>query len=446
MYPVIREPFPNLQLARRISDSGWTQAHVAELTNERVEDFTGQTGTYTDESIRKLLRGIHTWPHKPYRDALCAVFDCSPSDLGFFNSRTPRTLEPVDRQEIDVRRQEFLRGVVAMPVVAVLPLELREAAVEPIERTAPTRVGIEHVDRVRAWAALFRQADDAGLSIAEGMAAQLRVAETYLHAHMSPEIETELKTAVATFFRVVGWAHYDRGEHEDARDDFERGWSLVEDNGNWWIRAAILTCMARQSIYRGDVEDALDKLGMAAIRADKLSLLRRADIAAVKVRAFGKQGNDRECVRAVREAEQYFLESQAEDHPDTQHEGFRTYYTEKLLTSDLAQGLFELAFTRGVELPRTVEHLRSALRLTDEHARSRLLSMARLAALQLRRGDVDEGVNLGAAVVEKAQGTTSVRVIDDVRTIYRVTRTPRIKSVPEVRELRQNTHDLLRTL
>ncbi|MBF6332348.1 hypothetical protein [Nocardia transvalensis] len=441
-----RERVPNLQLAQRIGDSGWTQARVAELINERVEAVTGHTGTYTDESIRKLLRGNHTWPHKPYRDALCQLFDCTPADLGFFNPRAPRNLDPENRQEIDVRRQEFLRGVVAMPVVAALPQHLREAAVQPVERTAPSRVGWEHVDRVKAWAALFRQADDAGLSIAEGMAAQLRVAETYLDAQMSPEVERALRTAVATFFRVVGWARYDRGEHVNARSDFEQGWHLVQDNGEWWIRAAILTCMARQSIYRGDFEDALDKLGMASIRADKLSLLRRADIAAVKARAFGKQGNHRECVRAVREAEQFFFEAQGEDHPDTQHEGFRTYYDEKLLTSDVAQGLFELAFTRGVELPRTIERLRLAMQLSDEHARSRLLSMARLTALQLRRGDVDEGVALGEAVVERAQGTTSVRVIRDIRSIYKVTATPRIKNTPKVRELRRNTRDLLRNL
>ncbi|MFI5779853.1 hypothetical protein [Nocardia sp. NPDC051570] len=345
-----------------------------------------------------------------------------------------------------MRRQDFLRGVVAMPVVAALPEGVREAAVQPIERTAPTRVGREHVDRVTAWATLFRQADDAGLGITEGMVAQLRVAETYLDVQATPEVERALRTAVATFFRVVGWAHYDLGEHEGARSNFEQGWRLVQDNGEWWIRAAILTCMARQSIYRGDFEDALDKLGMASIRADKLSLLRRADMAAVKARAFGKQGNRRECVRAVREAEQFFFEAQGEDHPDTRYEGFGTYYSEKLLTSDVAQGLFELAFTCGVELPCTIERLELAIQLSDEHARSRLLSMARLTALHLRRGDVDKGVTLGEGLIERAQGTRSARIIRDIRTIYDVTATPRIKNMSKVGELRRNTRDLLRDL
>jgi hypothetical protein len=40
-----------------------------------------------------------------------------------------------------------------------------------------------------------------------------------------------------------------------------------------------------------------------------------------------------------------------------------------------------------------------------------------LAALHLRRGDLDEGVALGTDVVEKVQGTTSARVVDDVKRI-----------------------------
>ncbi len=108
--------------------------------------------------------------------------------------------------------------------------------------------------------------------------------------------------------------------------------------------------------------------------------------------------------------------------------------------------MFELAFTQGTEVPLTLERLRTAGQMSDEHARSRLLSPANLAALQLRRGDLDEGVTLGTTVVDQAHGTTSIRVADDLKRIYLVTALPHIKNARGIPQLRTATYDLLRTL
>ncbi|MFF3224113.1 hypothetical protein ACFYV7_15075 [Nocardia suismassiliense] len=441
------ESGPNYRLAGRIAMSGWTHDFVADLVNAKVEVNTGKPGDYRADSIGRLVRGIHTWPHTAYREALCEVFDCTPDALGFKNPRAKRNLGHVDHEEFDVRRWDFLRSLVAIPAVAAMPGEVLDAAVEPIEKAVvPTRVGIEHVSQVNAWAALFRAADDAGLSITEGMAAQLRVAASYQQADASPQVAAALRIALATFYRVVGWAHYDRGEHQRARSRYDEGWTIVEESGEWWLRAAILTCMARQAIYLDHADVALNMLGLASVRADQLSDLRRADVAAVKARAFGKLGNDRECLRAVLEAEQFYTDGQGYDHPDTEHEGFALYYTENLLNSDLAHGLFELAFRRGIEVPRTVDRLRAALNLSDEHARSRLLCTASLAALQLRHGDVDEGIELARYAVKSATGTTSARLIKDIQRIHHVTGDDRITSATGVVELRQEASELLRTL
>lgn len=441
-----REPIANYRLGKHIDESGWTQSRVAELINDLVAVRTGRCGSYTDESIRKLLRGHHTWPRKPYRDALCALFDSTPTDLGFYESRSIRRANPANTDELAVDRHEFLRSVAALPVAAALPRTERDAAVQPFGPSTPAGVGMEHVEQVRAWAALFRQADDAGLAMIEGMTAQLRVAASYLHARMPPHVDTAMKEAVATFYRVVGWAHYDRGDHAQACADFDHGWQLVADDGEWWLRSAILTCMARQSVYRGHTDDALDKLGIASIRNDKISMLRRADIAAVKARAFGRQGNHRECLRAVTEAEQYITEAHNEDHPDTRHESFHLYYTDTLLGSDVAHGLFELAFTQGLEVDHTIDRLRTARQLSDQHARSRLLSTAHLAALQLRRGDIDEGIALATEVIDNATGTTSRRIVHDISRIHRLTAATKIKKNARVPELRQKSHHFLRNV
>ncbi|MFF0532882.1 hypothetical protein ACFYT3_31480 [Nocardia amikacinitolerans] len=379
----------------------------------------------------------------------------TPHEVGFFDPHAGRSVNLEAMEEVDVRRQEFLRAAAALSVAAALPSRAREVAIESVRISAPERAGMEHVEQVRAWTAFFRQADDAGLNMIEGMAAQLRAARGFLDAQMPPHVARHLRTAVATFHRVVGWAHYDRGEHGAARDNFKTGLALIADNDAGWLRAAIHSCIARQSIYRYNphdpatrlaIDDALDNLSIASFRTDKLSLLRRADLAAVKARAFGKQGNHRECIRAVIEAEQLFNAAEVEDHPDTRHEAFKTYYTGKLLSSDLAQGLFDLTFASGIELAHTVARLQSARHLSNENARSRLLATAQLAALHLRHGDIDEGIAFGDTVIVAAQGTRSARVTHDIRRIYQLTAAPRTKQVRAAAELRGKAHELLRHL
>ncbi|MFG3519956.1 hypothetical protein C5E45_34020 [Nocardia nova] len=344
-------------------------------------------------------------------------------------------------QADDVRRSEFLRGLLAVSAT-VLTDDVIAAAVKPIDPPT-TRVGWEHVERVRDWASVFRSADDAGLHVGDAMVAQLRVAADYLGAEMSAPVRIGMQAAVGTFFRVVGWAHYDRGNHETARANFQAGLHCAEQAEEWWLRATVLTCLARQAIYLGHLDDALTMLGLASIRSDRLSLLRRADIAAVQARAFGKLGNAAECRRAVDQAEQLFVESDGENHPDTEHEGFKTYYNRSLLQGDTAQGLFDLAYHRKAEVSTTIERLQSALNLSDEYARSRQLSLLRLAALQIRHGDPEDGLMLGTQAVERGAASSSRRVRDGLVLVHQATGDPRVERSPAARELRSAITDLL---
>ncbi|MBF6314098.1 MULTISPECIES: hypothetical protein [Nocardia] len=430
----------NHLLYQSIRDAGWTYEEVADKINDLVERSTGRRGLYTGDSVLRLVNGSVSWPHLRYREALCRLFGVAPGQLGLANPRTTS----VRVKEVDVDRQEFLRTLAAVPVIAALPAP--QPTIRSTERNVPRCVGIEHAQRVNAWAEEFRQGDDAGNGAFEGMTVQLVRAREFLQATMPPPVERELKAAVATLHRVVGWARYDRGDHAGALNDWNEGYDLIGDDGPRWLRAALLTCMARQAIYLGHLDYALDKLGIAAIRADKLSLLRRADITAVKARAFGAQGNHRECVRAVIEAESLFNEAADEDHPDLAHEGFSTYYSAELLAADLAHGLFTLSFQRGLELGPTMTKLEAARRLPDAHARSRLRSTAQLAALHLRHGDPEHGVVLAHEVLADARGTTSARVIRDICRIHRLTTDSRIKTSGPVAELCDKTAVLLDSL
>ncbi|MEV6096222.1 hypothetical protein [Nocardia sp. NPDC051981] len=455
----------------------------------RGREWTGFEAVALQEAMRKSVRefaallGIETTTVSNWRTGLSAVkprsntqaildttlgLRATPEDRARFEqivaegetvwrerrsrSRRPATSPSVhppydgvtwslEHQVDDVRRSDFLRGLLAVSTTTLTD-EVITTATKPIDRL-PVRVGMDHAERVRDWASLFRAADDAGLHIGDGMVAQLRVAVGYLRADMSAPVRGAMNAAVGTFFRVVGWALYDRGNHEAARTNFRAGWHCAEQADEWWLRAAVLTCLARQDIYLGDPDNALTLLGLASVRADRVSLLRRADIAAVQARAFGKLGNAVECMRAVDQAEKFFDESRGQDHPDTAHEGFKTYYNESLLSGDTAQGLFDLSYHHNAEVPNTVSRLRTALNLSDEHARSRQLSLIRLAALQLRRGDRDEGLALGIQAVDSASGTGSARILDGLKMVHQAACDDRVASTAGAQELRRGIADLL---
>ncbi|MBF6137158.1 helix-turn-helix transcriptional regulator [Nocardia puris] len=70
-----------------IKRRGWTRRDAADAVNVAYEQITGRPGAYTEERIRRLIRGEITWPHPEYRRALEEVFGVPVSDLGLFNRR-----------------------------------------------------------------------------------------------------------------------------------------------------------------------------------------------------------------------------------------------------------------------------------------------------------------------------------------------------------------------
>lgn len=70
-----------------IKRRGWTRRDAADAVNIAYEQITGRPGAFSEERIRRLVRGEITWPHPEYRRALEEVFGVPVSDLGLFNRR-----------------------------------------------------------------------------------------------------------------------------------------------------------------------------------------------------------------------------------------------------------------------------------------------------------------------------------------------------------------------
>lgn len=403
---------PNVRLTQHIRERGWTQAETAERVNLAYAEITGREGRYDDEAIRRLQRGSVTWPQEPYRRALAKAFGVSMESLGFYR----RTRRASDGD--DVRRIDFLRGLAAVGGSSLLAGGLMATLDDAIVHSpVPKLVGPEHVAEIEQVLRAVRESDHLGHPWAwEVMAAQVRRGVALLEATKDNQVGRELHAAVGALADAVGWAHFDAGHYRAADRYLRVGLHCADEAGEWSLRADILSDMARQAIYLGQPDEALTLLGAAKVREDRISNLRRANLSAVQARAFGCLGNVKECVRAVRDADEYFHDSVDDDNAD--YGNFAEFYTFAQLNGDTGHALYDIA-VHGHEVVETRHRLRVAIEAYgDSWARSRAFCLAREAVLTLQSGDAIEGAALGFAAVEEARRIGSARLADDIRAIY----------------------------
>ncbi|WP_063040668.1 hypothetical protein [Nocardia pseudovaccinii] len=422
-----------MRLTQHIQERDWTQAETAERVNAAYAEITGREGRYDDEAIRRLQRGSVTWPQKPYRQALAQAFGVPIEDLGFF--RRNRRASDGD----DVRRIDFLRGLAAVGGSSLLAGGLTATLDDAIVHTAiPNSIGPEHVAEIEQVMHAVRESDHLGHPWAwEVMAAQVRRGAALLEAANDNQVSRDLYGAVGALADAVGWAHFDAGHYRAADRYLRVGLHCADEAGAWSLRADILSDMARQAIYLGQPDEALTLLGAAKVREDRISNLRRANLSAVQARAFGSLGNARECVRAVRDADEHFHDSADDDVPD--YGNFAQFYTFAQLNGDTGHALYDIA-VHGVEVTETRHRLRVAIESYSESwARSRAFCLAREAVLTLLNGEPGEGAALGLEVVEEARRIGSARLASDVRAIHAAAAIDH----PDVRALRSSAGQLV---
>lgn len=428
---------PNVRLTRLIADHGWTQARTADLINVAVQEATQQPGNYSAEQIRRLERGEVTWPHAVYRAAICVVFGVSEEEAGLRSKRSAAiAVADTDESDENMRRVEFMRGLRSAPAMAGLPPALHNGSgLLPARAEAPPRIGSEDVHQVTKVADVFRAADHAGHPPSgEAMAAELRSALRLLEAKADRGTKAAMQVAVGRLANVIGWSQFDAGYHAEADQYFRIGLYNAEEAGAWWLRADVLTHMARQAVYLDRADDALTLIGTAKIREDRLSSLRRSALCIVEARAFSELGEAREATRSVDRAVQFFQEVDDRDDPDW--EIYSDFFSEAQLNGDTGHGLWAVA-VQGLETANAMARLEAAIdSYPDRYARSRLFCMARLASLMLLQGDPDEGVALARQALAAAQEVRSMRVRDDLGKLHSAT-SARRDSHPGVAELRR---------
>lgn len=413
------EPNDKLRQAReRVESPGATgeslsRQELAELVNAWLYTYKGRTVELDANYIGKLEQGTIRWPQDTdRREAFRAVLGAATdADLGFRRPRRTRSARP--------ECQQVVSGVMSSRTGA----GLGQSTAELLACTQPTRVpsvaGMAEVRDVRNAAMVFGSWDSrygSGL-VREAVTAQLRHCVELLSARCTARVRTEMFTAVGYLAHVTGFMAFDAYAHDDARRMFRFALSCAEEAGNWHLRAKVLSSMARQAIWCGDLDSGLTYTELALVRADRLTATERAMLHTARARALAKFGRVQDTASAIGLADDEFSQSRPLEDPP-----WMAYYDSAQHHGDTGHALWDTA-AAGHFVSEARQRLTVAVAGHDAgHARSRAISQIKLASLTMAVGDPAEGAVLGDRALEWVGPVRSCRAADDLRDLRRLGR------------------------
>ena len=415
---------PNFLLRQARQARRETQEQTAQTVGELLDH------PVDPEYIGRLERGVVSWPNAGHRSAFRTHFGvASDAELGFYCRRSESSLREAD----DVRRRAFLSALplAAMPGTEPLAALVSLANDEPTPM--PRRVGLEQVEQVRAVVTQVDQLSHrfGGGVVREMLGAQMRWAVDLLDAHVDRAASDELHSVIGDLAAYAGWSSHDVGADTAAQRYYQVALRCAEQADDWNLRAEAVSDMARIAQYGGDGETALTLSQQAQVRADRLTPLRRACLAAVEAGAHGQRGDANACLAAVGRAEDHF----AAADPANETPGMVAFYSSAQLAGDSGHALWPLAL-RGQHVHTAADRLRRAAdSYPVGYARSRTLGLTRLASLTFAQGDPAEAVGVATDALDGTGSVQSHRVADNLIALRRVAR--RHRGVPGVAPLRQ---------
>ncbi|PZG15150.1 hypothetical protein C1I95_20130 [Micromonospora craterilacus] len=217
---------------------------------------------------------------------------------------------------------------------------------------------------------------------------------------------------------LAGWACFDSGDEPRITQRYlVMAIQLAGEADDVQQRAHTATTLARHLTYLGQVPDALDVIGLVHADWREIPPLGRTAVRIVEARAYAKGHDGPSCIRAVGLCDDEFSAGGGAEAEDPV---WGYYADEGQILGDAGHALFDIAMTSDAreQVDATINRLQSAYSCHPlEAARSRALTMIRIACLQVRGGDLASGLNSIQAGLADARGVHSNRLRDDLRVL-----------------------------
>ncbi|MEV7930460.1 helix-turn-helix domain-containing protein [Kitasatospora sp. NPDC088779] len=368
---------------------GLTQRQVAERVRALVEAVTRRESSFDAGYVSRIERGLITWPHEHYRQALCVVLGAgTAAELGLIAKQVHH------REHPDEVSSSNRRDVLQAALVALLPPAppLSRLRIGNVRAIASRTSVLEHWDRAAG-----------GRAVRDFALRELQAAVALAEASTSPAVRAALLGTIARLANLTAWSSFDAGLFDEARPLFQLGLTAGHEHGDAGLLCHLATNAARQEIHLRRPERALELAG----RVDgRLPAAARAMLAAVRAQAHALGGDERQAARHLVAAEHAYdkVTDLAAGPAWTQS------ITEAKVGSDSGFALYLLSAATGRDNPQVVANLRRAAEADTAQARVRAMATARLATVLYRRGERAEADQHAAQAHDLAATVGSARL------------------------------------
>jgi hypothetical protein len=356
------------RLQAHVAEHGLKQGVLADKVNDELSS-AGFKSTVGDRTVRNWRTGKTRWPHQRQRDALTAVFGCTPECLGFHPPGTP---EPPP-EDAHVIRRRFCIAAVGTAAEAVPLL------------TAPFSVGTSDVIRLRnGMDALTALDQSRGGHAALERAALTGAAEAVgLQGRAaSQSIRQRLFGIAADYTATAAWSCVDTRQFDRARTHLNEALRLAGMAQDPVAQLRVWNSTAILAHQRGDVGESI----AAAQAAQATAITRRDPLFGSLAHArtavgHAQRGDGQAAVRSLGYAEEAL--GKAELLPRPGWVGFYGAAELHALAAIVRERLGEPADAEAAS------H-RALAALPKEYRRNRAMTTVHLAVAQLHQGDAEQ--------------------------------------------------------
>ncbi|MFE6976905.1 hypothetical protein [Streptomyces sp. NPDC057682] len=438
---------PNELLGSWFVRSGWSKGELARQVNRRARQM-GAHHISTDTSrVRRWLDGEQ--PREPIPRILSELFSerfgsvVAVEDLGLRTAHQAPSVAGVDlpwagpqavallsefsRSDLMLARRGFLGSSLTLAAGPALIEPMQRwlvpvagaGAVEaesPAAARRPSRLSAPELDLLESTTAMFRQWDaqcGGGLR-RKAVVGQLHEVTDLLQEPQPAATATRLFRCAAELAELAGWMSYDVGLQPTAQKYFVLALHASKEAGDKPLGSYVLSSMSRQMIHLGRPDDALELIHLAQYGSRDCATPRtQAMLYAMEARAYANMGQPSKCKRAVRMAEDTFLDAGLDGEPEPD---WIRFFSEAELNGENSHSFRDLAYVAG-RSPSYASLAEPAMRRAvelfeedEEHQRSYALNLIGLATVHLLKREPEESTLLAEQALRVAKKVRSERV------------------------------------
>lgn len=280
------------------------------------------------------------------------------------------------------------------------------------------RLGSREVDELETITRVFRQWNHqvGGALHRKAVLGQLNEVASTLQERQTSTIEMRLLRVMAKLAGTAATLAWDSGMQQRAQDYYRLALRAAHAGHDAAFGANVLAGMARQMVYRGHPQDALELVRMAQDGArGKIGPRVTAMLHTREAWAYAGMGRTQAFQRATGRAAEALSDAKAEEEPY-----WISYFTEAELAGVTGGRLLDLARHKPQQhAGRAAEHIQRALEMRDPDAwRSHALDRIGLAECSFLMGDITAAAEHTHQAVDAAGQTQSSRVRDQLADLY----------------------------